>query len=116
MCDLEFCNDCWEVVGMSTKSISLRFKVNELYSWVALSCLHVCCFLEQSMIFVEYLKICSRNVYEIFMVITRLLCLSNTNGINFLSVMFGSYIYYKLKFLRCLEFWIVSLMLYFLQL
>jgi hypothetical protein len=48
------------------------------------SCLCFCYCLEQSAMFLLYLEIGSRKIYEIFMGGTRLKHLSNTSGITFL--------------------------------
>jgi hypothetical protein len=75
------------LVGMSTSSIFKNYKFNsqELIVGFGISYFCLCCFLEQSVMFLLWFKNGSCNIYEIFMRETRLKHLTNAIGITFLS-------------------------------
>jgi hypothetical protein len=75
------------LVGMSASSILKIYKFNSQELIVELGISYFCpyCFLEQSIMFLLWLKKGLCNIYEIFMRATILNHLSNATGITFLS-------------------------------
>ena len=88
-----FCNACCEFVGMSTSLIDKdhKFKIDEYIVWVvSLGCLYLFsqfCFPDQSIFIIILIKFCTTKDCEILMGNNRLLYLSLTARIIFLSVL-----------------------------